>query len=254
MAGDTLFDTIERFHGAHPWGDVLDAGTGDHSLAWLCGLPTRRWTAITGDDRRRDRMRDGFRARTRHADRILSGNWTDPALLAGEQFDVVLADYLLGAIDGFAPYFQDRLFSRLRPHLRPGGRLYVVGLAPYPDHADTPGGRLILEIARLRDACILLAGHRCYREYPLDWVLRALDSAGFTVQDAVSVDIIYGPRFINGQLDVCLRKLPYFQDAALAERMKAHIEDTRARALRLQETLSGGIHFGQDYVVSATIG
>lgn len=249
---DTLFTTIERAHGDRPWGAVLDAGTGNHSLSWVCSLETRRWTAITGDPHRRDRMAEKFGPQMRLGDRILSGNWTDAGLLADQQFDVVLADYLLGAVDGFAPYFQDRLFERLRRHVRPGGRLYVVGLGPYPDQSDTPGGRLVLEIARLRDACILLAGHRCYREYPRDWVCRHLEGAGFTVNDAVSVPIVYGERFINGQLNVCLRKLPLFRDRALAERMREHIEDLRRQALALPSLKRGGIRFGHDYVVTAT--
>jgi len=32
---------------------------------------------------------------------------------------------------------------------------------------------------RLRDACLLLAGERPYREYPADWVLRALRRSSF---------------------------------------------------------------------------
>jgi 2-polyprenyl-6-methoxyphenol hydroxylase-like FAD-dependent oxidoreductase len=39
-----------------------------------------------------------------------------------------IADYLVGAIDGFSPYFQDRAFPRLARHLAPGGRMYVIGL------------------------------------------------------------------------------------------------------------------------------
>ena len=194
-------------------------------------------------------MKRDFSARMRAQDQIIVGNWTDPGLLAGEQFDVVLADYLLGAIDGFAPYFQDILFKRLRPHVR--GRLYVVGLAPYPDHARTPGGEVILEIARLRDACILLAGHRCYREYPLSWVRRSLEDAGFEIDEALSLNIRYGARFINGQLDVCMRKLKYFQDPVMADAMRMHIEGVRAKALALRELEEGGIRFGEDYVVSA---
>ena len=194
-------------------------------------------------------MQRDFSTRMRAQDQIIVGNWTDPGLLAGEQFDVVLADYLLGAIDGFAPYFQDILFKRLRPHVR--GRLYVVGLAPYPDHAHTPGGEVILEIARLRDACILLAGHRCYREYPLSWVRRSLENAGFEVDEALSLNIRYGARFINGQLDVCMRKLKYFQDPVMANAMRMHIELVRAKALALHELKDGGIRFGEDYVVSA---
>ncbi len=39
-------------------------------------------------------------------DQIIVGNWKDPSFLKGQVYDVVLADYLLGSIDGFAPYFQ----------------------------------------------------------------------------------------------------------------------------------------------------
>lgn len=250
---DTLFTIIERTHGQRPWGSVLDAGTGNHSLSWLCDLPTSRWTAITGDTHRRERMAQHFGPKMRMGDRLLAGNWTDPGLLGMEQFDVVIADYLLGAIDGFAPYFQDQLFSRLHRHVRPEGRLYVVGLGPYPDHSDTPGGRIILEIARLRDACILLAGHRCYREYPQEWVTRQLQRSGFVVEDAVRVPIVYGKRFINGQLDVCLRKLPLFKDRVLAEQMRKHVEDVRHQALSLPSMQSKGIHFGHDYVITASV-
>ena len=246
---DSLFTTIERFHGNQPWGSVLDAGTGNHSLRWLYRLTTDRCTGITGDPHRQDRMTRDFAGRMRTNDRILTGNWTDPGLLAGERFDVVLADYLLGALDGFAPYFQDRIFARLRPHV--GKRLYVVGLAPYPDRASTPGSRTILEIARLRDACILMAGHRCYREYPLSWVIRSLEMSGFVVEQSESMTIQYGARFINGQLDVCIRKLKYFQDQIMAGAMRMHIESVRARALALGEVKKGGIRFGEDYVVLA---
>lgn len=249
---DALFSTIERFHGDRPFGAVLDAGTGWHSLQWIRTLPTERWTAITGAPARERTLKERLGpAGMRASDRIVTGNWTDPTLLHGEVYDVVLADYLLGAIDGFAPYFQDRLFGRLRRHVAPTtGRLYVVGLAPYPDRTPDPGGRLVLEIARLRDACILLAGHRCYREYPLTWVHRSLEASGFVVEESRSVPIVYQRRFVDGQLDVCLRKLPYMADLALRETLRAHIEELRERAhthlLRV-----GGIHFGSDYIVAA---
>lgn len=248
---DKLFSILERIHGNPSWGDVLDAGTGMHSLRWICGLETKTWTAITGSESRRERMNQEFQHQRRAGDRILSGNWVDPTLLAGETFDVVLADYLLGALDGFAPYYQDLLFARLRRHVREDGRLYVIGLAPYPNTADTPGGRMILEIARLRDACILLAGHRCYREYPLKWVIRHIERSGYKVQDARSMGIRYGAQFINNQLDVCVRKLKFFPDAALAEEMRRHIAGVRARALAMKEVQEQGIRFGEDYVIFA---
>ena len=150
---DLLFSGIERFHGEAPWGRVLDAGTGAHSLSWLCTLESESLTLVTGAAPRARRLEGGLRAQ----DRALAGNWQDPTLLFEERFDVVLADYLLGAIEGFAPYFQGQLFKRLLPHV--AGVLYLVGKEPLPDQAPTEGGQAILEIERLRDACILLALH-----------------------------------------------------------------------------------------------
>jgi len=251
---DALFSTIARFHGDRPWGAFLDAGTGWHSLSWLRSLDTDRWTAITGARAREldleRRLGPGGR---RAQDRIVTGNWTDPALLHDDVYDVVLADYLLGALDGFAPYFQTELFDRLRRHVHPAhGRLYVVGLEPYPDQAGDEGGRLVLEIARLRDACILHAGHRCYREYPREWVHKALSRAGFTVEDSVAIPIVYRRRFVDGQLDVCVRKLAFIRDAGLQSALRSHIEDLRARAhAHLEHAPDAGISFGSDYVIAA---
>lgn len=220
---------------------MLDAGAGEHSLRWLGGLPTQRLVGVTAG------ANAAMRGALRPQDQLLIGNWTDEALLAGERFDVVLADYLLGAIDGFAPYFQDRLFARLRRHV--GGVLYVVGLDPMPDSAVEPGGQLIIDINRLRDACILLAGHRCYREYPMEWTLRSLEGAGYRVEAAERLPILFGERYVRSQLGVCERKLPFFGDRALAERMGEHIAELRGRAL--QAVAAGPICFGNDYVVSA---
>lgn len=244
---DTLFGMIEGWQGDQPWGHLLDAGTGEHSLRWIMGLETRRWTAVTGGQARQEELQQELGPHMRASGRVLTGNWRDPAFLQGERFDTVLADYLLGALDGFAPYFQDRLFARLRPHV--GGRLYAVGLEPYGEGGGE-AGELVREIAALRDACILLAGHRCYREYPLDWVLRSLEGSGYRVLHADSVPIVYRERFIDGQLDVCLRKLPLFPDAAVADALRGQVEELRARAkaaCRRQD----GLRFGADWVVAA---
>ncbi|MCB9765705.1 MAG: class I SAM-dependent methyltransferase [Alphaproteobacteria bacterium] len=245
---DRLFEEIARAQGDHPWGAVLDAGAGIHSLRWLSALPTERIVGVTASSFASTQMETALSGRWRGQDQLVVGNWTDPTLLAGQRFETVLADYLLGAVDGHAPYFQDRLFPRLRPHV--AGRLYVVGLEPFPDGADTEAGRIVLEIARLRDACILLAGHRCYREYPRAWVERALEAAGFTVTRSWSLPIIFRERYVNGQLDVCVNKLPLLRDRALAETLKAHIEALRSRALEVVKARDG-LRFGADYVVVA---
>lgn len=240
---DQLFDALERFHGDGSWGDVLDAGTGEHSLNWLLSLAPERIVAVTGAPSRARALS----TKVRPVDEVVLGNWTDPTLLWGQRFDVVLCDYLLGAVDGFAPYFQQDLFKRLRPHV--GGALYFVGLEPF-GAASTPAQKTILEIDALRDACIKLAGHRIYREYPRSWVVDRLHESGFEVVDSWELPIVYRARYVNGQLDVCVRKLAYMKDMALRDALKAHIEALRERALGVVEA-EDGIRFGADYVVIA---
>jgi hypothetical protein len=245
---DALFAHLEALQRGRPWGSVLDAGTGAHSLKWIAALPTERWTAVTAsEDMRRNTL---AAVSPRAQDRVVVGDWTDPALLAGETFDVVLADYLLGAIDGFAPYFQDRLFERLRPHV--GGVLYVIGMNPASLAGPvTEVGRLVQEIERVRDACILLAGDRCYREYPLDWVERHLVRAGFVVESKREFPILRDSRFVERQLGVARSKLPHLQDRALAQVLSQHITalETRAKAALGDRK----VPFGSDWVVSARL-
>ena len=248
MAHEALFSHIEKIQGAEPWGSVLDAGTGAHSLEWIIGLDTTRWTAVTADPARTKILGRRFGSRIRRGDEIVSGNWTDHAFLHGQVFDVVLADYLIGAVDFFAPYYQDVLLERLKPHVE--ARLYVVGLEPYREDVESPAAELILEIARLRDACIVLAGHRCYREFPLEWILRQLERAGYTIEDARAFPIVYGQKFINGQLDVCVQKLPRIRDRDLAVALEEQIKSLRERALSFSMA-NDGVRFGQDYVVFA---
>ncbi len=230
---DALFAWFERLHGPD-WGRVLDSGTGDHSLTWLQSLAPKALTAVTVESWRMPSLQ----AIAPDA-RVLLGQWTDPALLAGESFDVVLSDYVIGAIDGHAPYFQYGYLERIRPHV--ADRLYLVGLEPPPRD-----GSVLDEVCRLRDAAILLAGHRCYREYPRELVVQWVESAGFEVMASQRFTNRLGERFVNGQLDVAVRKLPYFRDQALAAAFGADIAELRARALAAVP-----ISWGEDWVIAA---
>ena len=246
--GDVIFKFIEKLQGSEPWGTLLDAGTGPYSLEWIAGLATTSWTAVSADLAAAKRLEKKFSSRLRPVDRVVSGNWQDPLFLYEQVYDVVLADYLLGAVEGFAPFFQGRLFKRLRPHV--GSRLYVVGLAPYPSTTDNPWGQVVLEIGRLRDACLKLAGGRSYREYSLDWTLASLEASGFSVEEVRVFSICYGARFVNEHLDTCQRSLHNIRDAALAAQLERSIKSLRERALSLHE-VSKGTPFGEDYVVQA---
>ena len=244
-----LYDLVRHMHGGLPWGRVLDAGTGRGSMSWLLEQDTAGWTAVTGAQGMADDVGRLVGDAMREHDRLLVGNWIDPELLADEQFDTVLADYLVGAIEGFAPYWQDRIFARLRPMVR--HRLYVVGLEPYVPYSPTdPAGRIVCEIGRLRDACLLLAGDRPYREYPMDWILRQLRLAGFKPVDTRRLAIRYGERFINSQLDMCDQRLLRLGDRVLATAMSEHVAHLRQRALALAKA-EGGLRHGHDYVIAA---
>ena len=188
------------------FGRFLDAGTGSHSLRWIASVIHRErlladsngetaplvtmtsFTAITADENMRRRVL-GEAGELGIADKgeIIIGNWSSGVdrngeieldfsshanknekklLLEGQTFDTILADYLVGAIDGFSPYFQDLIFHRLVPHLAPGGRMYIIGLQPIPDRVQGDAN-IMCKITKIRDSCILLANHRCYREYPV---------------------------------------------------------------------------------------
>ncbi|MEG0183108.1 MAG: class I SAM-dependent methyltransferase [Stenotrophomonas sp.] len=245
----TLYERIAQLHGHRPWGSVLDAGTGPASMQWLQGLHSQRWTAVTGAAQMEEKTRSTMTAPPREQDRLLVGNWMDPTLLQGECFDVVLADYLLGAIEGFAPYWQGRLFERLRPLV--GQRLYMIGLQPYiHGRPDGAAGAMVNAIGRLRDACLLLCGDSPYREYPLQWALRSLEAARFRVIDAQQVPITYGPRFIQSQLAMCSHAAGKLADRRLAVELLRHVDDLQMRALALSQQL-GGLQHGHDYIIVA---
>ncbi len=246
--GDHLFDSIARYQGRRAWGRVLDAGAGPHSTGWIAGLDHDGWLGVTADRHMETRIRDALGDRLDARGGLVRGDWADETLLHGQVFDTVFADYLLGAVDGFAPYFQDRLFARLRRHV--GERLYVVGMAPILGGEGSEQEAWLQRLVQLRDACILLAGHRTYREYPQAWVHRSLAHSGYRIAEAWALPIVFRERFVNGQLDVARRKLVLVKDRALVAALTARIEACREEGLALVARLDG-LRCGTDYVVVA---
>jgi hypothetical protein len=245
---DALFKQIQIWHGSQPWGDVLDAGTGEHSLRWLAGLPTDSLTAITASSQRSEQLDEQFKNILREQDCILNGNWLNQLFLQKKTYDTVVADYLLGAVEGFSPYFQEDLFRRLRRHCRT--RLYIVGQEPFPQKPQSKGGALVMKISRLRDACILLAGHNCYREYPKSWALQNLQRNGYRIEHSQSKSIVIGKEYMLRQLNVCQNKLSFFSDRIVAREMLRHITNTKEEVSEFIEK-KGIFSFGSDYVICA---
>jgi len=268
---DSLFGCVESNQRAtgRPFGDLLDAGTGTHSLRWIASLlhsqtnpsddlHVSKFTAITADESmKRNVLAEAEQLGIVDRGEVVIGNWASEekeegqGLCVGETYDTILADYLIGAIDGFSPYFQDRIFPRLASHLRPGGCLYVVGLNPIPDSIGGDAD-VFCRVTKLRDACILLAGHRCYREFPVDWIQRHLELAGLEVKDTSRFPIKYSHGTIVRQLNVARSKLPLFPSKGLAEEMRKQIDELEKESLAATErSPTGRLTIGFDYVVTA---
>ncbi|WGL97705.1 hypothetical protein QE177_10890 [Arsenophonus sp. aPb] len=247
----TLFSHIEMIHGNNPWGKILDAGTGINSLSWISQLKSESWTAVTCAINMKADIQQIISARQRPQDRLLLGNWADSDFMVNERFDTVIADYLLGAVDGFVPYWQIPLLYRLKALTL--NRLYFTGLEPYvPYNANCRAGHLVVSIGRLRDACLLLAGERPYREYPADWVIYHLQQIGFEIVDLKHYPINYGHNWLTGQMEMCRQRINTFVDRQLAMSMLEHINQLEQQAL-LCIAQQGSLKHGADYVISAKL-
>jgi len=269
---DALFGSIEARHGELPWGRVLDAGTGVHSLRWLATLPAQHCVAVTADaSMQRNCRREVDAMGVTDKFTIVRGNWfpdddlerTDlpPSDVAEGSFDVVLADYLIGAMDGFSPYSQDVMIEKLCRYLRPGtGRLYLVGLQPLPDAVPgDPDATIICRIRQVRDACILLAGHRCYREYPLHWIERQIRRCAVPLRlvHASQFPILYSRETATKQINVGRSKLSLIRangDPILADGLERQLQSLEQQLRDACAKRSNGrIELGFDYVVTAEL-
>jgi chemotaxis methyl-accepting protein methylase len=99
-------------------------------------------------------------------DKIVVGNWMNDTLVSSlhQQFDVVLADYLIGAVEGHAPYQQEQVVERLARFLKPGGVLYLVGAEPLA--SATLANARLGDSAAARYAATNLMAERCSH---IDW-------------------------------------------------------------------------------------
>ncbi|MEM1156108.1 MAG: class I SAM-dependent methyltransferase [Pseudomonadota bacterium] len=245
----SLFKKIEALQGHAPWGHMLDAGTGPKSLSWIASLKTQRWTAVTAQRAMIESTRQALSTEPRAGDRLILGNWADDSLLNDEQFDTVLLDYFVGAIEAFAPYMQETLLHRVAARAK--GALYVIGLEPYvPITAEDEVGEFIGDLGRFRDACMLLARDRPYREYPGEWVAAQLRLAGMRVTHIKFFSIRYRGRFLASQLNICEQRAHRIPDSTLAAAVRDKIERLRDRGEALIEQ-HDGLRYGRDYVLRA---
>jgi len=264
---DPLFRSIEEMHAAlgRKYGVILDAGTGGHSLKWLATLPGVEKIVAVSADLSAGEGKGAAELKSvlndQRGDALVEGSWCaeEEGAPSVPQCDTILCDYLVGSMDGFRPFQQDRVFDELKEKFgEKGGLLHVVGLSPiYAQlgsqgyHRLQPAQQLVVDVARTRDACILLAGHRPYREFPDHWIRRQLTRSGFSVRTTRKFGVLWKHPTLKTQLDVARRKLPFFKDDALAQALGAKIDRLQRRA---DDLFAGdaGVSYGHDYVISAT--
>lgn len=235
---------------------------------WAAGYDTQTYSLNNNDNEQSGKQKDQFG----------HGNQQCLPLEENQMFDTILADYLVGAVDHFAPFFQDLLFPRLcTHHLKSGGRLYITGLGPIPDKAAPPktddetyyyqGADVFCRLTKLRDACILLAGSRPYREHPPDWVIRNLDSLDVSSfsgqgQGMFQMKVLnhkkfpkkYNYEIMALQVEAARSTLQFIQDDFLRETMAKQIDQIDRECYEICEKAPNGkneFYFGYDYVITA---
>jgi hypothetical protein len=150
----------------------------------------------------------------------------------------------------YSPYEQDQIVSRLKDHLNPDGRLYFIGMNPIPDEPALPT-KIISEVRQARDASILLAGHRMYREFPLSWMLRHISNVGLETTAHKKYTIMHSEVSVTRQIKVAQSKLNLMTNAALRHGMEKYLFELEARVRDTMRLNGGKVALSFDYVIMA---
>ncbi|CAK8998595.1 unnamed protein product [Durusdinium trenchii] len=229
-------------------GEVLDAGTGPDSLQWLAtaGREAESLTAVTACEGMFATLEDescDFLDSAR--DQVLLGNWKDKDFLWGKSYDLVLADYLLGAVDHFAPFFQVGLLKRLAELTKPSGLLVLVGKEPEELRSSDEISQLALDVENFRDAVMILGRQRPYREMPRSWCSQQLWSLNFELVKGR----VFPRRLTTAKV---MRNLDWAEEEL--ERVENELRQDLQRHLgllrqRVESSQLEGHSFGQDYAL-----
>jgi len=176
------------------------------------------------------------------------------------KFNVVLADYLIGAMDAFSPYQQDEMVGKLSRFLKPSGRLYLVGMEPIPDYHRPDDGDVFCKATRIRDAVIKMAHNqsntqqRPYREYPMEWVRRQIRNDPLLEEiDSTKLHLKYKHNNIVNQINVARGKLGYIDHDPTAEAVKLLLNELEKESKTVTDNAKHNMVSvnGFDYIVVA---
>jgi hypothetical protein len=171
----------------------------------------------------------------------------------------VLAEYLLGALEHFAAFNEQKMMDLLVSSVKDDGLLLFCGRKPF----DYPGPepykteynkamQLVLDVERVRDAAMLLSHQREYREFPAWWVREALLQRGLEIVRQESFTGRVNIDYVKQQLDWARREARKVPAKPLSASLLEHIKGLQA-ATDAEAGLNkkGGVSFGGSYCIVA---
>lgn len=96
----------------------------------------------------------------------------------------------------------------------------------------------------------MLADETPYREYPAEWAINSLAEAGYQVSHARRFPNRYREAWVNGQLDMALRRVAKLSDRRVVRSLSESIRQLRGEAIALTAS-EGGLRAGADWVIAA---
>jgi len=250
---DDMYAWLQKSHPGQ-WGDVIDAGTGPRSLLWLASCPLSSITAVTANESSKaSTLVETKQYLDLSRDKVVVGQWQDSEFLRGRQFDTVVADWLLGAVEFFAPHYQVSLIRRLHKLVKPGGWLLFDGREPDDLKArNGTGVQMMLEIDTLRDAASILSQRRPYREIPQWWVEEQLTTLGFKIHKTHQNPIWLTTEYVQSQLEWAGDEIKLVKDDTLRSGLEKRLEAMKSHATSTMSEWKGK-GYGKIYGIIANL-
>eukprot|EP00983_Pelagomonas_calceolata_P078030 1154109-Pelagomonas_calceolata.AAC.5 len=135
------------------------------------------------------------------------------------------------AVEGFEAFTQERLFKRLAKHLAPQGRLWIIGLEPFP-HRDVLPAHVSPDL-----------------EFPVHWYHAALEGAGLKHLDTAGFANLYSVQWASRQLRDAWSHLQKCKHAAVCEGLKQDVTGLEERLKR--DWGRTDRCFGMNFVIAA---
>eukprot|EP00457_Paulinella_chromatophora_P012467 gb/GEZN01012677.1/.p1 GENE.gb/GEZN01012677.1/~~gb/GEZN01012677.1/.p1 ORF type:complete len:240 (-),score=22.41 gb/GEZN01012677.1/:120-839(-) len=196
---------------------------------------------------------------------LVVGQWSDPSLLREETFDTILADYLIGSVDGFEPFTQHELVCRLKELMSSTSVLHLIGNEPFPviyerlpgshwqtlleEPIDLSLAKLVVDTAAFRDSAQILAGYRPYREHPLSWHISALKRCGFSVVNVTAFPTLYGELWLRNQAELGIS----YARRIKSEHVRNSLVDFGTSLQANSSQLRRGVCVGMDFLITAKL-